>query len=235
MDSPIALTFLAAYPTPEHAAGLTAKRLAAFLARQGYPGRRSAADLLARLHAAPVSPTGAAARAAHGALVRALVGVLRPLVTELQHLTVAIRQAVAAHPDGPVLRSFPRAGQINAAQILAELGDQRARFGSDAQLAAEAGVAPVTAASGKHRGVRFRYACNKRLRQAVTRLADNSRHSSPWAAAVYRRARDRGCRHPHAVRILARAWIRILWRCWQTATPYDPEQHGGARRVRDAA
>jgi transposase len=235
VDSPIALAFLARYPTPHHAASLTATRLAAFLRRQGYPGRRSAAELLARLHAAPVGCPGAAEHAANGAVVLALVGVLQPLVLQLQQLTATIRRAIATHPDGPIFVSFPRAGQVNAAQMLAEMGDQRARFLTEAQLAAEAGIAPVTCASGKHRGVRFRYACNKRLRQALTRWADNSRHSSPWAAAVYHRARDRGCDHPHAIRILARAWVRVLWRCWKTATPYDPVQHGGARRLPHAA
>jgi Transposase IS116/IS110/IS902 family len=60
------------------------------------------------------------------------------------------------------------------------------------QLEAEAGAAPVTRASGKHRAVIFRWARNKRLRQAVMTFADNSRHASPWAAAVYARARARG-------------------------------------------
>ena len=104
----------------------------------------------------------------------------------------------------------------------------RGRFASDAQLAAEGGVAPVTHTSGKHRGVTCRFACNKRLRQALTTWADNSRHAHPWAAVVYQNARARGCDHPHAVRILARAWCRVLWRCWQDQTAYNPSQHRSA-------
>jgi hypothetical protein len=77
----------------------------------------------------------------------------------------------------------------------------------------------------------FRWACNKRLRQALTTFADNSRHASRWAALVYQRARGRGCRHPHAVRILARAWVRILWRCWQDRTPYDVTRHRAAQTL----
>ncbi len=38
--------------------------------------------------------------------------------------------------------SFPRAGQIGAAQILAELGDVRERYRTADQLAAEAGLCP---------------------------------------------------------------------------------------------
>ncbi len=235
IDSPIALAFLARYPTPQSAAGLGEKRLAAFLARHAYSGRRPVAELLARLRAAPTGHAGSTEAEAKGDLVRALVGVLTPLVTELQRVTASVEHAVAAHPDGPLVMSFPRAGRVNAAQLLAELGDQRGRFTTEAQLAAEAGVAPVTHAAGKHRGVGFRWACNKRLRQAVVTFADNSRHGAPWAAAVYHRARTRGCDHPHAVRILARAWLRVLWRCWQDQKPYDPTTHGGAKSLLTAA
>ncbi len=166
---------------------------------------------------------------ASGELVQALVAVLTPLGAQIQQLSAAIAAAVAQHADGPLVQSFPRSGAVNAAQVLAELGDDRARFPTADQLAAEAGVAPVTHASGKHRGVAFRWACNKRLRQALTTFADNSRHASTWAAAVYARARARGCDHPHAIRILARAWVRVLWRCWQDRRPYDVTQHRAAQ------
>ena len=226
IDSPIALAFLARFPTPQSAAHLGEKRLAAFLARQATAaGGRWRSCSRACTRRPSDTPRGRSRR--QGDLVQAFVGVLTPLVAQLQRLTAAVEHAVATHPDGAVVMTFPRAGRINAAQILAELGDDRARFATEAQLAAEAGVAPVTYASGKHRGVGFRWACNKRLRQAITCFADNSRHSSPWATAVYQRARARGCDHPHAVRILARAWVRVLWRCWYTATPYDPTRHGG--------
>lgn len=125
--------------------------------------------------------------------------------------------------------SFPRAGKVCAAQMLAELGDVRGRFQTNDQLAAEAGVAPVTYQSGKARGVGWRWACNKRLRQAITRFADNSRHASPWAASVYAGARQRGKDHPHAIRILARAWVRVLWRAWTDRKPYDPARHPPAQ------
>jgi transposase len=234
IDSPIALAFLARYPTPQSAERLGEKRLATFLAREGYCGRRPAAELLERLRKAPAGLAGDAECEAKGTLVRALAAVLEPLVAQIAKLTAEVEHAVEQLADGRVVMSLPRAGRVNAAQILAELGDDRARFVSEDHLAAEAGVAPVTFASGKHRGVAFRWACNKRLRQAVTCWADNSRHSSPWAADVYRRARGRGADHPHAVRILGRAWVRVLWRCWQSGTTYDPKLHGAAQRIPQA-
>jgi transposase len=234
VDSPIALAFLRRYPTPQSTEHLGEKRLAAFLARHAYCGRRPVPELLERLRSAPTGLTGEAEADASGELVLALVAVLGPLVAQIQRLTAAVEHALEAHPDGPLLASFPRAGRVNAAQILAELGDDRARFLSEEHLAAEAGVAPVTRASGKHRSVGFRWACNKRLRQAIVCFADNSRHASPWAAAAYQRARTRGCDHPHAARVLARAWTRILWRCWQDRRAYDPALHHSATALATA-
>lgn len=235
VDSPIALAFLRRFPTPQSAERLGEKRLAAFLARHAYCGRRPARELLDRLRNAPAGRAGDLEVDASGELVLALVSVLEPLVTQIQRLTAAVEHALETHPDGALVASFPRAGRVNAAQILAELGDDRARFVSEEHLAAEAGVAPVTRASGKSRSVAFRWACNKRLRTAITCFADNSRHASAWATRVYQRARGRGCDHPHATRVLARAWIRVLWRCWRDHKPYDPALHRAAAPVEAAA
>jgi len=229
--SPIALAFIQRYPTPESAARLAEKRMAAFLAQNQYCGRRSVADILTRLRAAPSGTAAEIEADAKGELVRAIAGTLESLVAQIAKLSSRIEHAVTQLPEGRIVMSFPRAGKICAAQITAELGDVRARFHSEDHLAAEAGVAPVTYQSGKSRGVTWRWACNKRLRAAVTCFADNSRHASPWAAKVYQDARRRGCRHPHAIRILARAWLRILWRAWQDATPYDPQKHPAARAI----
>lgn len=228
IDSPIALAFIERYPTPQSAARLSGKRMRSFMARHAYSGRRSETELLARLRAAPAGCAGKAEAEAKGELVRALAKVLAAIVAEIAALTRRIEQAVAELPDGRIVMSFPRTGRINAAQILAELGDVRERFQTQDQLAAEAGVCPVTYQSGKSRGVVFRWACNHRLRAALTCFADNSRRSCPWAADIYARARGRGCDHPHAVRILARAWIRVLWRAWTDRTDYDPARHRSA-------
>jgi hypothetical protein len=56
-------------------------------------------------------------------------------------------------------------------------------------------------------------------------FANGSRLAGPWAAGVYAAAIARGCRHPHAIRILARAWLRIIRRCWQDGTTFDPALH----------
>jgi transposase len=231
IDSPIALAFVKRYPTPESASHLGPKRMAAFCAQHAYSGRRSPEELLERLHQAPAVTLGELEMEAKGELALSLQRTLSCLVDQIRLLTSRIEHHVSDSDDGTLLMSFPRAGRICAAQILAELGSVRERFDSDEHLAAEAGVAPVTYQSGKSKAVTFRWACNHRLRAALTCLADNSRHANAWAAHVYAKAKARGCDHPHAIRILARAWVRVIWRAWHDRKPYDPAQHGAAQSL----
>lgn len=226
ITSAISLAFLTRYPSPAHATALGEKRMAAFLTKHGYSGRRTPAELLERLRAAPAGTASPAIAEALRDAVIAMVTVLTALTTAIKDLDRSTAAHLHEHPDGAVFASFPRAGLVNAAQIRAELAEHDAYTGPDA-IAALAGLVPVTRASGKHRAVTFRWACNKRLRVALTTFAGNSRHDSPWAADIYNRARAAGKDHPHAVRILARAWVRVIWRCWIDQQPYDPTRHGG--------
>jgi transposase len=233
--SPIALDFLARYPTPESAQRLDQARLRAFCTKHGYSGRRPAAQLLARLRAAPAGLHGTPEVEARRDAVLAMVGVLRALNAAIKQLDRSVVAHLGEHPDAEIFTSLPRSGRISAAQVLAEWGDCRQAYDHPDAVAALSGIAPVTKASGKHQTVSFRWACNKRFRAAITLWADNSRHASPWAAKVYAQAIARGCDHPHAVRILARAWARVIWRCWVDHVPYDPAKHSAARMLTETA
>jgi transposase len=228
VESPISLEFLTRYPTPAAARHLGEKRMAAFLVKHGYSGRRPAAQLLARLRQAPPGSAGEALTEALRDAVLAVAAVLRALNSAIKDLDRSAAAHLGEHPDGAIFTSLPRSGQINAAQMLAEWGDCRQAYAGPDSVAALAGASPVTRQSGKHRSVSFRWACNKRFRKAMTTFADNSRHASPWAAQVYADARAAGKDHPHAIRILARAWIRVIWPCWINGVPYDPARHGAA-------
>lgn len=231
IESTIALAFLTRYPTAAAARHLGEKRLAGFLVKHGYPGRRPAAELLTRLRHAPTGTFDDTLTEAVRDAVLAQVAVLTALGAALKDLDRSVAAHLGEHPDSPIFTSLPRSGQINAAQVLAEWGDVREAYDRPDAVAALAGVTPVTKTSGKHRAVHFRWACNKRFRRAITIYADNSRHASPWAAHIYNNARAAGKDHPHAIRILARAWTRVIWRCWQDRLPYDPALHGGANKI----
>jgi transposase len=233
VDSPISLAFIERYPSPAEARSLGAGRMAAFLARSSYSGRTEAAELVARIKAAPKGTAGPSECEARRAVVLGLVAALRPIVTEVAALTVQIRERLAVHPDAAIFRPLFRDPKtaICPATLVAEIGDCRERYPTEAALAADAGMSPVALESGKLRVATFRRACDKRLRSAVATLADTTRHWHPWAREVYRRARARGQDHPHAIRTLGRAWIRVLWRCWRDGVPYDAAKHGNFIRL----
>ena len=236
VDSPIGLAFLERYPSPADARGLGPKRLQAFLARNAYCGRRSPEQLLERLRSAPAASCGEAELEARRQVVLALVAALRPLVDQIRLLSSQIAGAVRSHPDGEIFLALFRdpKSSVTAAGLVAEIGDNRARYPSADALAADAGMAPVAVESGKRRAATFRRGCDHRLRAHFATLADSTRHWHPWANDVYIRARRRGCDHPHAIRILGRAWTRVLWRCWQDQAPYDPARHGNLNRLQTA-
>jgi transposase len=230
LDSPISLTFLARFPSPARAAWLSDKRMAAWLRSVGYCGRQTPTELMAHLRGAAPGPRQTA-EPATTVITEQLVGALTDLRGRITVLDRQIAEALALHTDAKIFTSLPRAGTNRAALLLAEIGDCRARFPDDTALAAAAGIAPSTRASGKRHHVAFRHSCDKKLRDALVDFAADSRQASPWARDIYDRARARGKRHPHAVRILARAWTRVIWRCWTDHTAYIPAHHGGLQRL----
>jgi transposase len=224
LATPIALAFLTDYPTPQAARWLGEARMAAFCRRHSYRGGKLPAELLRRLRAAPVAPVGLPDDTLR-TIIGAQVAVLRAVQAAVIDVEAAIADRVAAHPRARLLEQLPGVGMINLAQLLAEVGPILDRVDNAEQAATECGAAPVTKASGKTTGVYFRWAANTRARKAITAFAHNARMQSPWAGRLYADARARGKRNPHANRIVARAWVRVIWACWHTGTPYDPVLH----------
>lgn len=234
LDREIALAFLDDYPTPASAARLGEARLKMFCRRHSYSGRRSPAALLERLRSAP-PPTETISPDVLTELVRAQVRLLRSLLGTIAELDRALGAALLGHTKAQLLAPMPRIGEINLAQIVGEVGPILDRAVDLQHACAEVGATPVTKQSGKGRTVNFRWAVNSKARKALATFADNSRHASPWAASLYAHARARGKRHPHAIRILMRAWMRVIWACWHTNTIYNPANHGAERKLAEPA
>ena len=233
LDSPISLAFLARFGSSDAVAQLGEQQMTAWLETVPARGNTAPAGVLcARLRAAAPGATGADG-AAQAAVTAALAATLTALAAQVKTLETQIAAQLAAHPDAHIFTSLPRAGTVRAARLLAETGDCRSKFPDPESLAGLAGIAPVTRQSGKHASIEFRWAVNRQLRDAFCDFADGSRHASPWAAGIYADARARGKDHPHAVRILARAWSYIIWRCWQEGTAYDPAKHTALQRILD--
>ena len=230
IDSEISIKFLSEFTTQDAVDQLCVESLATWLSGTGYSGRRDPRTVHRHIGAAPRGAIGDYGQALAG-ITRAYLTTLTTIATQIKALVKQITKALETHPDKQIFTNLPRAGTVRAARLLAEIGDARGRFPTPTSLACLAGVAPSTRESGQLRIVSFRWAVDKQLRDAVCDFAGDSRHANPWAADLYAKARARGHDHPHAVRILARAWLTIIWKCWTTNTAYHPDRYGALRQL----
>jgi transposase len=230
IDSHITLAFLSRFHSQDKVDWLSQTRLDNWLASVGYNHRANTPRLWAHLRDAPRGTTGPEG-VARAQITLSLVAALAALNEQIHQLEELITDQLARHPDAPIFTSLPRSGTVRAARLLAEIGDARGRFPTPEALACLAGATPSTKQSGKVKVVTFRWAVDKQLRGAVIDFAGDSHHANPWAADLYQRARGRHLDHPHATRVLARAWLHVIWRCWQDRVPYDPAKHGALQRL----
>jgi transposase len=164
--------------------------------------------------------------------VLALVTQLRAVLAAIVQFDREIAAVARTLPDYALFESLPGAGAQLAPRLLAAFGEQRERFRSAEEVQRYAGIAPVTERSGKKRWVHWRLKCPKFLRQTFVEWAAQTVNRSFWAGAYYRQQRAKGSSHQAAVRALAFKWIRILYRCWQTGTPYDESVYLNVLRKR---
>jgi transposase len=162
------------------------------------------------------------------AVIHASVLRINALATQMKTTIEAIRACDheieplgSTHEDSHLLASLPGAGTVYAARLTAAMGPVRDRWTTVDELLCFSGIAPVLERSGKSTWVRWRYFGPKFLRQSFHEYAGESGHHSFWAKAYYLSQRARGKRHQAAVRALAFKWIRIIYKCWQTRTPYS--------------
>lgn len=165
--------------------------------------------------------TDAAVLYASVVLLKALLAQMRVTIEAISEFDRQIERLCQNHADYPLFTALPGAGSVFASRLLAALGTQRNRFDNAQDLACFAGVAPVIERSGNSCWIRWRYFCPKFLRQSFVEFAGESVRHSVWAKAHYACQRAKGKGHAATVRSLAFKWIRIIWKCWQTGTPYD--------------
>lgn len=167
--------------------------------------------------------------------VLAVVDQLRTTLTAINRFDEEIAAVASTLPDYALFQSLPGAGPHLAPRLLAAFGEQRDRFQGADELLKYSGIAPVTERSGKKSWVHWRWQCPTFLRQTFVEWAGQTINKSFWAGAYYRQQRAKGSSYQAAVRALAFKWIRILYRCWQTRTPYDESTYLNALRERGSS
>ena len=225
LESNLALDFLKAYPTPEDLSKLTRRRWNRFAKREHHLGEERCKELWEQLNQPQLKVPEHVVRA-KARLMGVLVAQLKPLHDAVESYQERVRSFFASMPAAELVRTLPGAktGTI-VATLWAELGDAQGRWESFRHLQAQAGVVPVTRASGKTRLVQFRFSCNKILRHAAYWLAFISLNRSEWANHYYRDQRAKGHSHPQALRALGAKWLKIIFVIWRNHKPYDENYH----------
>jgi len=221
LDAPDTLELLARAPDPASAARLTTAQISAALKRarrRGIPAK--AGQIQAVLRAAHLGQPDIVT-AAYAASVRALIAVLGTLNEQVTTLQGQVEAYFGQHPDAEIITSQPGLGPVLGARVLAESGDDPARYASAKARKNYAATSPITRASGKKKAVMARYVHNDRLIDALMSQAFSALQASPGARAYYDHQRARGSGHNPALRQLANRLTGILHGCLKTRTLYD--------------
>ena len=112
---------------------------------------------------------------------------------------------------------------VLGARVLAEFGDDPARYQTAKGRKAFAGTAPVTRSSGLRRTVVARAACNQRLVDACYLWAFAALTASPGARRCYDAHRARGATHHQALRALGNRLVGILHGCLARRVAYQEQ------------
>jgi transposase len=221
LDAADTLELLAKAPDPVSAARLSISQISAALKR----ARRR--DIAAKAAAIQAVLRGehlgqpAVVAAAYAVSVRALVALLVTLNEQVKALQGQVEASFGRHPDAEIILSQPGLGPVLGARVLAEFGDDHARYTSAKARKNYAATSPITRASGKKKTVAARFVHNDRLVDALMAQAFSALKASPGARAYYDRQRARGASYSAALRQLANRLVGILHGCLKTGTPYD--------------
>jgi transposase len=159
-------------------------------------------------------------------LAASLSRLLRTLGQQLALYRQQIETLFNQHPDHDLFGSLPGAKKMLAPRLLAAIGSDPDRYGSQEVLQCIAGTAPVRYQSGKINKVHVRWSCDKFLRYTVHLWADCFRRASVWGQTYYQKKREQGMTHACALRCLGQRLLKIVFRMITDKAPYDAELHG---------
>lgn len=225
LESNFVLDFLEKYPTPHDLSKLTRRQWNRFSKGEHHLGEEHSKELWEKLNQPQLKVPEHVVRA-KAQLLKALLAQFKTVRDAVVSYNEKIKSFFASMPAAELVTTLPggKTGTI-VATLWAELGDAKSRWESFHHLQAEAGVVPVTQASGKSRVVQFRFSCNKILRHAAYWLAFVSLNRSEWANKYYRNQRAKGHSHHQALRALGAKWLKIIFVMWRDHKPYDENYH----------
>ena len=221
LTAPDALDLLERAPDPARAARLSRSKITAALIRARRRDPEAKAEAIQAVLRAPALRQPPPIEAAYAVIVTSAVRLIAQLNTQIAELQAVVAEGFGRHPDAEIVTSQPGLGSILGARVLAEFGDDHARYADAKARKNYAGTSPITRASGTRRVVLARYARNKHLADATHQWAFCALTASSGARAYYDAIRARGVSHHAALRQLGNRLVGILHGCLKTKTLYD--------------
>ena len=232
IDTPLFCDFIARWPTLLQARRARSSTLNRFFHAHNMRRETVMASRIAAIREATPLTLDEAIIMPFCMMAQVLGEQLQLILKSIKQFDEQIEEVATRHRDYALFRALPGAGPSLAPRLLVAFGEQRDRFASAAALQKYSGIAPVTERSGKKEWVHWRLQCPTFLRQTFVEWAGQTINKSYWAGEYYHQQRAKGCTYQAAVRALAFKWFRILYRCWQTRTPYDESTYLSALKRR---
>lgn len=226
------LLFLQTSPTLEAAQTAPVEQICQMLQSAGHTtASKVAPTIFEQLHQ-PSLRADAVTTRTQSRLAVALIVELLPLIEQIAAYDKEIWQLFLSHEAYLVWSLLPGAGKRLAPRLRASIGDDPARYETEALLQAMGGTCPVLFQSGNYSKPHRRLACMKPLRNALHQFARPRTLQEEWALAYYERKRARcGKSQSVAVRALSNIWARIIFAMLQSQKPYDRTTFETARHL----
>ena len=221
IDSPLSCAMLLNWPTLEQVQRVHPGTLKKFFHEHNCRAEERIRERIESIRQAKPAVSDAALLKVGPLVVSGLVRQIEVLRARIVEFDREIESEVAAHEEAWLFENLPGAGPALLPRLIVAFGTKRERWDSANALQSFSGIAPVRSSSGSSEWIHFRWACPKFLRQTFHEFASHSIVGSRWAEAFYRYKREHNMDHHAAVRALAFKWIRILYRCWKSRTPYE--------------
>jgi len=225
VDSPLMGHLLQRWPTLEKLQRARPDTLRRFFHQHNCRGAQRIEQRLEQIREAVPATQDAAVLESSVITVQLLVRLIETLRKGIAELDRKIEKVATTHPDFVIFDSLPGAGKVMVPRLIAAFGTRRERYCKASEIQSYSGIAPILERSGQSQWIHFRWTCPKFLRQTFHEWAGHSLGKSEWARTYYQQQRVKGKSHHAVIRALAFKWIRIVFRCWQTRTPYDEQAY----------
>jgi len=224
---PTALSLLKVYPTYEDTKELSKEDIKAFLRKHHYHKESGALRICKAIKEGQVKiDTTVIQERSRSAIL--LIKRIELLNEEIKEYENDLKETTENDKDAEIFKSLPGSGDTLSPGLMVIFGKKRSRYENAEEINSLSGIVPFTKQSGNWETHLFRFGCNHFYRNIITRLAYCSLTKSEWARGYYNEKRAEGKSHYHALRCLARIWIKVAFSLWKKREKYSEDKHMAA-------